>query len=1142
MREMSSQFKQDSQQPKDIRGGDKKVMKKSLTSILALAMTFSMFSTAALAAEGDATTTADTTAATTADATKTSADFSDLKDLDAATKAKFDALISAGVFDGVAEGKFGLKDEMNRAQFAKVAALIFNLKVDSSLKTSSFKDVKSDDPANGYALPFIEAVKAAGITDGVADGVYDPAGKVTKEQLAAFLIKGLGLAKDAAATPGVTDATVSDWAKGYVALAIQKKLMSNGADGKFGGETNATRDLLVLGSYEAKSQYKGPAFNGKYAIASFKATDANLLVLELNGALTEEAAKTFKVELKKDGSVITSGYKTAWDKDKKVATLTFDSKFLDNKFDVTISGVTNLDDAAKTASVTTTKEKITKIEFLSASDTLPLAWDDKDGGTLLHDVRIDFKASNQYGAKSSLSASNFEIRVSGDSTANPIAGEQAINLKEDDVERNDRVSITILHEDSGVQVNKIFTIGDEAYVTKVEVGDLVNASGTKVDSIDPNGYAYLTVKAYDQYGFRVEDKDILNDSVSVNSNDSDIDFGMSDDDDDAFVDNIVGDNAADLRIRSTEKEAKDITISVIARGGQTVTKVVKVNPARLPASVEFGAYNYTLAEGDKATGDSDLDKKLYLPLVIKDAKGTQLTADQIVDAFYLDEKFDVDDNGVDLAANPIVKSGPYKGMIEISEARKKGSQSVVVTLEDQPNVRATINLYVGEARKADSLKFQTTAPKYVINNTDAEMKIQALDQYGQKFMSDDKYAIKLDVKLTDGAPGTTSYYASHEYNRTKTANTTWTGSGATLKDGNGVSINDSGVFLPVTPKVKLAPTVVGQTYSATVPVTEMDDASYRFYSTAGATKASYSFKATLLEGTKTIDDLTTTFEVLDPMDDKNKLTYEVYLDGGVNNTVLALDDYTSNVTGASYGHTWYQKFVKEARVRAKNSSGETVKFDYAGRIRTVTASDNNVINVAGPNTRWIAGMEAGTAKVNIVYQDLRGDYQTGTLDVTVKNEGPVVSSIVLETTNVSISNSALTATTKNSLYMFDEKLGEKLTVKDQYGTYVADGSPGAKNVRNANTDQFIVQRAFAVDDILPNGDVVKTATTVGKPHNDLLNLTFYLSDIQGTTPANIKIDSKTGQITYTGTGVTSFTANVVAPSGKMGSVGVTVTP
>lgn len=155
-------------------------------------------------------------------AAKTSADFTDLKDLDAATKAKFDALISAGVFEGVAEGTFGLKDEMNRAQFAKVAALIFDLEVDKDSQTSSFKDVKADDPANGYAVPYIEAVKAAGITDGYGDGVYDPAGKVTKEQLATFLIRGLGKNAEAQATPGVNDKSVSDWAKGYVALALEK--------------------------------------------------------------------------------------------------------------------------------------------------------------------------------------------------------------------------------------------------------------------------------------------------------------------------------------------------------------------------------------------------------------------------------------------------------------------------------------------------------------------------------------------------------------------------------------------------------------------------------------------------------------------------------------------------------------------------------------------------------------------------------------------------------------------------------------------------------------------------------------------------------------------------------------------------------
>ncbi|MWC30724.1 chitobiase/beta-hexosaminidase C-terminal domain-containing protein [Paenibacillus sp. MMS18-CY102] len=191
-------------------------------------------------------------------AAKTSADFTDLKDLDAATKAKFDALIAAGVFNGVGEDKFGLKEEMNRAQFAKVAALIFDLKVDGDQKTSSFKDVKSDDAANGYALPYIEAVKAAGITDGYGNGVFNPAGKVTKEQLATFLIRGLGKKEDAKDTPGVNDSTVSDWAKGYVALALELKLLANGADGKFGGQSNATRDLLVLGAYEAKQQYVPP--------------------------------------------------------------------------------------------------------------------------------------------------------------------------------------------------------------------------------------------------------------------------------------------------------------------------------------------------------------------------------------------------------------------------------------------------------------------------------------------------------------------------------------------------------------------------------------------------------------------------------------------------------------------------------------------------------------------------------------------------------------------------------------------------------------------------------------------------------------------------------------------------------------------
>jgi len=187
-----------------------------------------------------------------------SSSFQDLKDLDAATKAKFDALIQAGVFDGVSEGQFDLKEEMNRAQFAKIAALIFGLQVDSSLKSSSFTDVKADDPANGYALPYIEAIKKAGITSGTGSGAFNPAGDVTKEQLAAFLVRGLGLEGEVGPRPGTADSTVSDWAKGYVQLALELKLLNREQSGEFGGKSGAKRDELIQASFETKKQVEPP--------------------------------------------------------------------------------------------------------------------------------------------------------------------------------------------------------------------------------------------------------------------------------------------------------------------------------------------------------------------------------------------------------------------------------------------------------------------------------------------------------------------------------------------------------------------------------------------------------------------------------------------------------------------------------------------------------------------------------------------------------------------------------------------------------------------------------------------------------------------------------------------------------------------
>jgi len=169
--------------------------------------------------------------------------------------------------------------------------LITGIEVNKDLKTSSFSDVKADDAANGYALPYIEAIKKAGITDGTGEGKFDPAGNVTKEQLATFLVRTLGKDTDAKASTS-TDSTVSDWAKGYVALAVNLKLLNNENDGKFGGSSKATRDLLVTGAYEAKKEI---VQNNPLQVTLAEFAEGNKLNLTLTDAIDEKSVDLSKI-------------------------------------------------------------------------------------------------------------------------------------------------------------------------------------------------------------------------------------------------------------------------------------------------------------------------------------------------------------------------------------------------------------------------------------------------------------------------------------------------------------------------------------------------------------------------------------------------------------------------------------------------------------------------------------------------------------------------------------------------------------------------------------------------------------------------------------------------------------------------------
>ncbi|MFC5702708.1 chitobiase/beta-hexosaminidase C-terminal domain-containing protein [Cohnella faecalis] len=373
-------------------------------------------------------------------AAKTSADFTDLKDLDAATKAKFDALISAGVFDGVSDTKFGLKDEMNRAQFAKVAALITGIEVNKDLKTSSFSDVQADDAANGYALPYIEALKTAGITAGYGEGTYNPAGKVTKEQLAAFLVRVLGKDADAKAMTG-DDTTVSNWAQGYVAAALELKLLDNGADGKFGGKANATRDLLLTGAYEAKQQYVPP---GKVSVAGATQVGVRKISVSFNKAVD---SSQITLSVKKGGSAA-GGANVAWAADYRSATLTFNEDLKEEQIEIAVTGFDPSVWERTSATVTATPEKIVKIEFTSAGDTIARA----------RAVAIPFKATNQFG-ETPQDSTKFKFSVSSGVSATIASNTMAVEVNTLSKETGDRISVSVTEQVSGVQVTRVYTVG-----------------------------------------------------------------------------------------------------------------------------------------------------------------------------------------------------------------------------------------------------------------------------------------------------------------------------------------------------------------------------------------------------------------------------------------------------------------------------------------------------------------------------------------------------------------------------------------------------------------------------------------------------------------------------------------------------------
>ncbi|WP_233530950.1 S-layer homology domain-containing protein [Paenibacillus alkalitolerans] len=933
----------------------------------------------------------------------TADNFGDLKELSEDIKEKIDALIRGGVFNGISENNFGLNELMNRAQLAKVVAIIFSLPVDEALTTSSFSDVAAGFE---YAVPYIEALKEAGLTKGndPEGKLYNPGGKVTHQELAAFLIRGLGLEEEAENATPVEDDTVDDWAKAYVALALEKEIMANQEDGTFGGKVHATREMLAIAAYDTKALFQKPE---KASIIEAKATGAKQVSVKLDR----------DVDIVKADLEVWSGGKSLnktveWNSDFMSATITMDKNLVKGKYSVKLIGLE--EDAVEKGELEfeADNEKLASIEIVAPSDTLPQG-----------KVTIEYKMKNQYGEETD----QFTTRIMGSYFDAPapvfVPGKQAFKLDLTQVPKGAPITAVLLNQAYSVTASKSFTVGDPQMVASIELGELKFKGSETI--LKPGGTAYLQFSAFDQYGYRISDTKILDDGLIKLV----IGHGLNDKPQLVDYDN---DGYPELQLEASRdvESGTEATVKLIApASGRSVEKTVNIVVPRLPASVEFEYFDESLVEGD--------DDK-YVGIIVKDDKGDILTPAEVA-AAETTRKIMVTSTGpIVLAAKPetridyssgsnvtrkvaIQETGKNKGKIRIAEIKGSGHASIIVYLMTN-NQQATFDMHImpeaTDQRPSSIVVDGGDTSKAVLNATKTKMKFDVLDQYNKDFknsLADIKVELKLERISGDAGAVSTSR-------------------AVTLSDANPTAIKE---------------------------IKDIADKDIEFIPDSTKT-GSYRLTASLVKintADNTVEHrLSSASIVADVIDGVNPpLVYEVDVE---EDNLYAIGRYTydrgitSTVTDATYQFSWYGDFGAEIEVRATDQFG-----------RKVVLPDNMITNMMVSNSSVLAfnddmnkiiGLDAGTAKLTVVFNTPTG-MQTQSKDITIKYDPIEVSELKAKKTDNKVDSKAL-----NGMYPWNGKLMDQLTVVHNFGQVNSGKSNGVDRFLYYNS---LFNGAFVINNL-----------------------------------------------------------------------------
>ncbi len=937
-------------------------MKKGLSALLSAAMVTSMFASVAFAAE------------TPADPGK--------------------YLQGLNVIKGGENG-----DLMTAANWTRqdVAVLLSRLLGVEATAKATAKSHTYTDVTDSFYDGYLSWAKANKYMEGNSATNFGYNGTITNQEFAAVVLRALGV-----------DTTGENFAK-TGELAVKAGIIAAGTDLSAPAKRGDTYGILVKAldvTVGTTGQKLGEVLKlPGYEVTAVSVTEAKAAgVFKVAVKLNKEVDTTKAVlTVKKGSTTVTST--AAWGADKKSAELTLSSRLTEGDYSVTLSGL----DAAAISNATATfkaeDEKVTKIDFVNANDTLPYT----------NFASIKLKAVNQYGEAVSTGTSNFSALVSGQAPASfKKLDDGTFEVIADLVEANNGISqgngqvpVTVYMNNSNVTVSKIFKVGTVPILSKIEVGELkYDNSKTSLAAADDK--VSIGLNFFDQYGNSMVRGQFTGATPEVNPTNVNpvitpyeqklevVKTGLNGTLAAADLFDENGNGRIQVKLTGKVDKSGDYVLNIYG-GSSSATATFKVGAAAgLGTKIEFDTSSVIVAAG---TND------IKVPLVIYDANGTKLSAQEIADDAANNRYTFTVTNGT----ATVVQTGSDKGKLNLhfnAPASNVVGNKIFISgqvNQSQTNTFVQASVAVTDAKVAETITVTTEPAAKAILGAGDKIVYQLKDQYAKD--------------LSSGAVGITNQSGQTSNFRVKVEVT---------KEGFGANATPRSV-----PAWTTAPVVDGNKTTYYFSGAELADFNAGFdYTTTDGQVGKATVRAVIeksVNGGTYNEYSSAVSRTMEAVKSDIKLTYSL---GTIGDTFAAKDKLGATAFGfdlAPGSATNY--FDKKLSVTAKDESGNKVKLP-SNYIRDISASDPNVLAYAksGANDAYIVGNKAGTATVSAVVYTNKGELINLTQDVTVKADAITVDSIT-----AGKSSKAHVAGTQYAYDYFTKDDDNKLTVKDQYG-------------------------------------------------------------------------------------------------------------